>query len=159
MSRDRAYLLSLGSNVEPARWVPIALSLLKVRFAVDAVSPAYDVGAVGDASQPRYVNLAVRLRTDLPLRALRAACRHVEMCCARVRGADRLAPRTLDLDVVYRAADGAATHPDLLAEGYVLVPCADVWPDAVLAAEGTTLGTEALARFPRWGAGRRMEDA
>ncbi len=156
MSRRRTYLLSVGSNVEPDRWVPRALAILRARFDAVTASPAYDVGAVGDATQPRFVNLAVRLETDLPPRALRAACRHVEALCERDRGAPRLAPRTLDLDVVYGGE--APMHPDLLGEAYVLVPCADVWPDAPLEGHGT-LQQAADARFPGWGPPRRMEDA
>jgi len=159
LSRSRAYLLSLGSNIEPERWIPRALELLAARFAVDAVSPRYDVGAAGDAQgQARYVNLAVRLRTDLRGRALRVACRHIEALCGRVRVADRFAPRTLDVDVVYDGSAQAALASDLLSTPYVLVPCADLWPDAVVEAEGATLGELAAVRFPGWGTTRRMED-
>ncbi|MDA1194740.1 MAG: 2-amino-4-hydroxy-6-hydroxymethyldihydropteridine diphosphokinase [Planctomycetota bacterium] len=159
MTRPRRYLLSLGSNIEPERWVPRALELLGRRFDIEAVSSRYDVRAVGAVPQPAFVNLAVRLRTDLSLRPLRAACRHIEALCERVRSADRFAPRTLDLDVVFDGSAPAAVHDDLLAEPYVLVPCAQVWPDARLGANGATLELEAAARFPRWAEGRRREDA
>jgi 2-amino-4-hydroxy-6-hydroxymethyldihydropteridine diphosphokinase len=158
LSHPRAYLLSLGSNIESGRWVPRALELLRARFEVEAVSQAYDVAAVGFPDQPRYVNLAVRLRSDLPLQALRVVSRHIEGLCGRVRVADRCAARTLDLDVVYEGDTQAAVDAGLLTEAYVLVPCADVWPDALLAAGGRTLGEEAAARFPVWRQDHRAED-
>jgi 2-amino-4-hydroxy-6-hydroxymethyldihydropteridine diphosphokinase len=130
---------------------------MRARFEVMAVSPLYDVPAVGDASQPAFVNLAVRLRTDLPPAALRAACRHLEERCGRRRTADRFAPRTLDLDPVY--GTDLPAHRDLRAQSYVLVPCADVWPDAHPVGWPRTLGEEAQARFPDWRAAhRRVED-
>jgi 2-amino-4-hydroxy-6-hydroxymethyldihydropteridine diphosphokinase len=159
LSSRYAYLLSLGSNVEPRRWVPRAVALLRARFAAVRVSPSYDVGAVGEPSQPRFVNLAARIETDLPLRALRAACRHIEALCGRERSDDRFAPRTLDLDVVYDGRAGAAVHADLPEQAYVLVPCADVWPGATLQPGGPDLRSLADERFPGWGAARRMEDA
>lgn len=158
MIRGRAYLLSIGSNVAASRWVPRALAILRARFDVEAVSSSYDVGAAGPPGQPRFVNLAVRLRTDLPLRGLRAVCRHVEALCERVRGGDRFAPRTLDLDVVYDASRAEAVHEDLRAAAYVLVPCAEIWPEARLGADGPTLADEAARRFPGWAAPRRIEE-
>ena len=159
MRRARAYLLSLGSNVDPDRWVPHAVDLLAARFELVAVSPSYDVGAVGAPGAPRFVNLAAHIRTDLPPRALRAACRHVEALCERIRTDDRNAPRTLDLDVVYADGDPGSADPDLLHEAYVLVPCADIWPEAPIGGGDATLASEAAQRFPGWGETRRMEDA
>ena len=136
--RDREALLSLGSNVEPLRYVPRALCLLHRRHRVLAVSPWYRSPAVGGTGpQPDFVNLAVRIATDLPPRALREACRRTEEACDRRRVADRYAPRTIDIDVVLMGdlvLDlGAWRLPDpqLAAEAFVLVPAADVWPDAV----------------------------
>jgi 2-amino-4-hydroxy-6-hydroxymethyldihydropteridine diphosphokinase len=146
--RDREVLLSLGSNVEPARWVPRALALLEARFDVRAVSPRYSAEAVGDASHPPFVNLSVRLRTDLPPRALRAACRHVEERCGRRRCEDRFAPRTLDVDVVLQP--GQPPAEELRREAYVLVPSADAWPDARPEGWARTLVEEVAARFPDW---------
>ena len=136
MLRDREALLSLGSNVEPLRWVPRALELLQARHEVVAVSPWYRSAAVGGSGpRPDFVNLAVRVRTDLPPRALREACRRTEEACERRRTEDRYAPRTMDIDVVALddlVLDLDTWHlpdPQLLTQPFVLVPCAHVWPD------------------------------
>ena len=144
--RDREALLSIGSNVEPERFVPLALDLIRARYEVIAVSPHYRSPAVGTTeAQPDFVNLAVRIATDLPPRALREACRRTEEACGRRRTADRYAPRTMDVDVVlmgdlvldldtWRLPD-----PQLATHAFVLVPCADVWPQAVHPQLGVTL--------------------
>lgn len=171
MQRDREALLSLGSNVEPLRWVPRALELLQDRHDVVAVSPWYRSAAVGGSGpQPDFVNLAVRVRTDLPPRALREACRRTEEACERRRTEDRYAPRTLDVDVV--ALDDLVLDldtwrlpdPQLLTQPFVLVPCADVWPGWRHPLTGRTLAAlcealdpgrrDTLARMPASEAGR-----
>ena len=154
--RPYEYLLSVGSNIEPALWIPRGLAFLKRRFDVRAVSPSYDVPAEGLTEQPAFVNLAVRLSTDLPPRPLRMACRTIEALCLRVRTEDRNAPRTLDLDVAYGAEPWTVAEglpdPDLIRCGYVLVPCADIWPEALEPAAGLTLRALVEERFPDWAA-------
>lgn len=144
--RDRQALLSLGSNIEPDVHVPRALDWLEARFEVVAVSPNYRSPAVGGTGpQPDFVNLAVRLRTDCPPRALREVCRRLEDACYRLRSANRYAPRTLDVDVVLLddlVLDGGTWRlpdPQLETAAFVLVPAADVWPEAVHPVRGTTL--------------------
>jgi len=156
--RPHEYLLSIGSNVAPERWVPLALERLRERVDVRAVSPLYDVPAVGVAPQPPFVNLAVRIATDLPPRALREACRSLETSCGRVRTDDPFAPRTLDLDVVHAGEAWPGMdlpHPDLTGECYVLVPCEAVWPDARDPATGRTLRELVAERCPDWVAAHR----
>ena len=160
--RPHEYLLSLGSNIEPARWIPHALALLRARFGEIRVSPSYDVAAAGPQPQPRFVNLAVRIATDLPPNALREVCRSFEALCERVRTEDRYAPRTLDIDVVYSAspwsADDRLPDPELSEAAYVLVPGAVIWPEARDPRSGRTLRAAAGARFPDWDAAHRLPE-
>ncbi len=156
--RPHEYLLSVGSNVAPDRWVPLALERLRTRMEVEAVSPLYDVPAVGATDQPLFVNLAVRIATDLPPRALREACRTIETACGRRRTEDPYAPRTLDLDVVFAGKPWLGSglpHADLVRESYVLVPCAAVWPEARDPTTGRTLQDLAAERCPGWAATHR----
>ena len=130
-SARRVALLSIGSNVEPGRWVPRAVDLLRTRFRGAVASPAYASKAAGPSAGTReFVNLAVRIETDLPLRALKNACRHIEFLCGRVRGYDKYAPRTMDVDPVWLAfgEDVEWVDPDLARASYVFVPCADLMP-------------------------------
>lgn len=150
LRRPYQVLLSLGSNIEPDVHVPQALALLRARFeAVAASAPMTTPAAGASTPQPPFVNLALRVRTDLPYRALREACRRIEEACGRRRTPDRFAPRTMDIDVVYgdsaftRTARGALPDPELLTQAYVLQPCAEIWPDAVHPESGRTLASHA----------------
>lgn len=162
--RPHEALVAIGSNVEPERNVPRGLEMLGLRFALTATSTAYRTPPVGGSSpQPDFVNLVVRIRTDLAPRALREACRRIEERCGRRRTADRYAPRTLDLDVVLFddvARDYGSWRlpdPDLCERAFVLVPAAEVAPAWVhpeakrtLAALRDTLAAEAAASLKPW---------
>ncbi|MET0937426.1 MAG: 2-amino-4-hydroxy-6-hydroxymethyldihydropteridine diphosphokinase, partial [Luteibacter sp.] len=64
----RAYL-SLGSNIDAARWLRSAVSELRVRFGALDVSPVYRSAAVG-FDGPDFLNLAVAHQSDLGPEAL-----------------------------------------------------------------------------------------
>jgi len=138
IARPYEALLAIGSNVEADVHVPEALALLRGRFEVRAVSRAVRSAAVGvDTPQPPFVNLAVRIRTDLPYPALREVCRRIEEACGRTRTSDRFAPRTMDIDLVHgnaalaRSARGALPDPDLTRYAHLREPAAEIWPEAV----------------------------
>lgn len=146
VTRRYEVVLLLGSNIEPATHVPKALRLIEERFALVDVSATLESPAVGGAGEaPDFWNVAARVRTDLPYRALRLACRRIEEACGRRRTADRFAPRTMDIDVVFAdpalcaTSAGAVPDPELLAHAHLLVPTAGVWPDAVHPDTGRTL--------------------
>lgn len=164
-------LVSVGSNVAPGRWIPFALAWLGRRVEVVGVSRWYAAAAVGGGSgTPDFINGALRLRTDLAAPALRALLRHGEWLAGRVRGADRFAPRTLDLDLMHWeprvgaagpglvSGGGSLPPPDLLTEAYALVPCAEVWPTARVRGAAGTLAEEARRRFDGGGHGLRPCD-
>jgi 2-amino-4-hydroxy-6-hydroxymethyldihydropteridine diphosphokinase len=149
----RDALLALGSNIDPEAHVPRGLALLRARFDVRAVSCRYRSAAVGGppGAYPAFVNLAVRVRTALPPRALREACRRIEERCGRQRSDDRNAPRTLDVDVVWMAGvEGrfgplVLPDPELARRAHVLVPCAEVGPEIALPGAAGTLSQLAAA--------------
>lgn len=141
----RRAVVALGSNIEPARWVPWAIERLQARFHDVLVSPAYRAAAVGPPGQPPFVNAVVALATDLPLPALRAALRHLEALAGRTRSEDRFAPRTLDLDVIALAGPSGNEHLDRAETdvAHVVVPWADVEPERRLRDGGRTLAERA----------------
>ena len=84
---------------------------------------------------PAFLNAAIELRTRSGPRELkRAVLRRIEQHLGRVRGEDRNAPRTIDLDIaifddlVLEEADLTVPDPEILTRAHVAVPLADVAP-------------------------------
>lgn len=137
-------LLSLGSNLEPRRYLQAAVAVLRERFGDIRVSPAYLTPAVG-FDGPDFLNNAVLLDTDMPLLALNDWLHAVEDAHGRDRSGPRFSDRTLDIDVVY--------YGDLVVEGpkhlriprpelkhaFVLKPLADIAPEFVDPVQKLTL--------------------
>jgi 2-amino-4-hydroxy-6-hydroxymethyldihydropteridine diphosphokinase len=100
---------------------------------VIARSSTYETEPEGGAAQPRYLNVVVRLETELSARALLDACLRIEREHGRIRPADgSKAPRTLDIDIVLFGDEVIASpglrvpHPSLLSRPFVRIPLAEV---------------------------------
>ena len=147
----RVYL-SLGSNVEPVRYLRAALDALRERFGALDISPAYRSAAVGfDGAD--FVNLAVGLDTDLSPQALNDWLHALEDRNGRRRDVPRYADRTLDVDIVLY--DDLVTqgpgHLDIprkeLKHAFVLKPITDIAPQLRHPVNGRTMA-ELWTAFP-----------
>lgn len=148
-------VLALGSNIEPARHLVAAVRRLRERLHVTAVSQLYETVPVGAAGSPIFLNAAVLLETSLAPAALKLdVLRPLESEAGRVRGEDRNAPRTLDLDILLYGAlilrdpghGLTIPDPDLPRFAHLALPAADVAPDLCHPETGQTLAALA-ARF------------
>lgn len=147
----RAYL-SLGSNIDAARWLGAAVAELRERFGRLAVSPVYRSAAVG-FDGPDFLNLAIGLDTDLAPEALNDWLHALEDRHGRVRGGERYADRTLDVDIVLYddlvlSGEGHLELPrGELRHAFVLKPMADIAPTVRHPVDGRTMA-ELWAAFP-----------
>jgi len=163
----RAFI-TLGSNVEPERYLPEAVRRLADTpgLRLLAVSQVYESAAIdaqgrANPDQPPFLNAAILVETSLSiLRLQRDVLRPLEEALDRVRTADKFAPRTLDLDVVLYGSevlgltieyeDGSSElilpDPDVTQHAHVALPLADLDPDFVHPVTGETLG-EIADRF------------
>lgn len=145
-------IISLGSNIDKEKNLPLAIDSLRHHPAitVTSVSPVYETAALnrmGLASgQPSFHNAAVLIDTELTPRKLRTELRRIEAQLGRVRSTDKFAPRTIDLDI---AMVGNATvivdgqkipDADTLRHPHVVLPLADVAPDWNHPSAGIKLG-------------------
>jgi 2-amino-4-hydroxy-6-hydroxymethyldihydropteridine diphosphokinase len=147
----RVYL-SLGSNLEPLRYLPAAIAALRERFGTITVSPAYRSRSVGfDGAD--FVNLAVGLDTELSPEALNDWLHALEDSHGRRRDVPRYSDRTLDIDIVFYGAlvlDGPG-HLQIprkeLKHAFVLRPIADIAPTFRHPQSGRSMA-ELWAAFP-----------
>lgn len=136
--------VALGSNLrEPQRQLHAAFDALArlPRTALLARSSLYRSAPVGYADQPDFVNAVAALRTALAPRALLDALLDMERAQGRVREFAN-APRTLDLDIVLYGVRVihepglTVPHPRMHERAFVLVPLAEIAPDAPVPGRG-----------------------
>lgn len=144
--------VSIGSNQEREASVRGAVRALRKRFGPLVLSRVYETEAVGFEGQPFY-NLVAGFDTDETVGALNAAFRDIEDAHGRVRGPEKFAPRTLDIDLLtYGDAVGvidgcALPREEILRFAFVLGPLAEVAGDERHPAQGRTY-RELWERFP-----------
>ena len=156
----RRIFIALGSNIEPEKNLPEAIKRLAARVTLVRTSRVYRSAALDSAGQPDstrpdFLNAAVLIETDLPPYNLKfTALRAVEAELGRVRTADKIASRTIDLDLALYGSlvlddpDSGLVLPDpsILTQAHVVLPLADLDPEFVHPLTGETL-SEIAARL------------
>jgi 2-amino-4-hydroxy-6-hydroxymethyldihydropteridine diphosphokinase len=120
---------------------------------IQAVSSFYETEPVGYVDQPRFLNGALLVETELePLELMRGLL-EVERSMGRDRvGSVAKGPRVIDLDLllygdrVVSTAELTLPHPEMQARRFVLEPLAEIAPGMVHPVLGVTVG-EMLARL------------
>lgn len=122
----KAYL-NIGSNIEPEYHLCEAVRLLRERGQVGAVSNAWQSHAFG-SDGPDFLNACVLFLTSLETDELKAQIiRPIEATLGRVRGPDRFAPRTIDIDIIL--FDDEPFSGEFWSNAFVVVPLAELLPD------------------------------
>ena len=130
--------LGLGANEgEPRRQLQETITLLAATDEIEVVkaSSFYLNPPLGPPDQPWYVNAVLQVRTRLTPEELLRVLHRVEDDLGRVRR-ERWGPRRLDLDlllydgVILSGPDLCLPHPEMHKRGFVLVPLAEIAPQA-----------------------------
>lgn len=125
--------LGVGSNIERERYIGVGLDELQSMFGRLELSSVYDGAAVGFAGAP-FLNLAVRVDTDLSVGALAAQLRALEHLHGRPPVAIRNSARHLDIDIltydglVGVVDDVVLPRDEILTNAFVLCPLAELAP-------------------------------
>ncbi len=130
--------IGLGSNLDdPAGQLDEARRRLTRLdgVAITRVSSYYATAPVGVLDQPWFINAAAELKTTLSPEDLLAALLQVENDMGRVRN-QRWGPRLVDLDLLLYNNNVVNTprlqvpHPEMARRGFVLLPLAEIAPQA-----------------------------
>jgi 2-amino-4-hydroxy-6-hydroxymethyldihydropteridine diphosphokinase len=150
--------VALGSNLESGfgdREANLreAVRRIEALGEVRAVSSFYDTEPVGYLEQPRFLNGAMLLETELGPRELMRELLRVERAMGREReGAVPKGPRVIDLDLllygdwVIWSEELMLPHPAMAERRFVLEPLAEIAPEWVHPVLGVTV-REILARL------------
>jgi 2-amino-4-hydroxy-6-hydroxymethyldihydropteridine diphosphokinase len=157
--------IALGSNLE-SRFgdreanLREAVRRIGALGKVRAVSSFYDTEPVGYLAQPRFLNAALVLETELEPVALMRELLGVERAMGREReGSIAKGPRVIDLDlllcidrnggdVVMATEELTLPHPSMAERRFVLEPHAEIAPEWVHPDLGVTV-REMLERLDR----------
>jgi 2-amino-4-hydroxy-6-hydroxymethyldihydropteridine diphosphokinase len=132
--------IGIGSNLgDRERLIQQALSLLGVQDGVEvvAVSAIRETEPVAVVDQPRFLNAAAKLETELSAREVLDQLLAVEQKLGRVR-VERYGPRTIDLDLLVYGDEVVdepglrVPHPRLHERRFVLEPLNDLDPGLVV---------------------------
>jgi 2-amino-4-hydroxy-6-hydroxymethyldihydropteridine diphosphokinase len=140
----RAYL-GVGANLgNREETIERALELLGLQKGVEvvAVSALRETEPVGFTDQPRFLNGAAAVETDLEPRELLEALLAVEQDLGRTRDGPRFGPRTIDLDLLVfgdrELSEPGLTvpHPRLAERAFALEPLAELDPHLEIPGRG-----------------------
>ena len=116
-------------------------------------TPALDDDGVPiDPPSPDYLNAVLALETSLSAQDLLGFMQAIENAAGRQRPY-RLAPRTLDLDLLrfgsLRSDKPSLTlpHPRMMSRAFVLLPLAEIAPEQVAPAELTAVQGQLIERL------------
>lgn len=144
-SQRSTAFIALGSNLDnPAHYMDIGFRELAAlpQTRVVRKSSLYRSAPVGYLDQPDFVNAVAQIETGLKPRELLEALLAIEHRHGRVRDFPN-APRTLDLDIALYGDLAlhehglTIPHPRMHERAFVIVPLAEIAPDARIPGHGT----------------------
>ena len=153
--------IALGSNLGDSRQLlREAIDLLRA-MAVPGEefveAPVYRSAPLAcPAGSPDFLNTVVELAWDGTPPGLLEKTRRIEQQLGRTRGAERNAPRTIDLDLLYCGGlasddtDLTPPHPRIAERRFVLQPLADIRPGLLLPGMSVSV-RNLLGRLPDGG--------
>jgi len=147
----RVAAIGLGSNLAsefggPEANVREAVRRVRGLGEVRAVSSWYDTAPVGFTEQPRFLNGALLLETELAPVELMRALLGIERAMGRDRSAaPAKGPRVIDLDLllmgdlILSSSELTLPHPAMAERRFVLEPLAEIAPAMVDPVSGRTV--------------------
>ncbi len=127
MSDSHLAYLSLGSNIQPEVNLVKAIQLLQHYGKIEKISTAWESKSVG-AAGPNYLNVCMSIAASFDEAALKQkVLLPIEIELGRKRGANKFAPRTIDIDIVL--FDDRSCDDKYWEQAFVVIPLAEIYPE------------------------------
>lgn len=132
-SPDLAFI-SLGSNIDPQSYLPLAVQSLHSLGRILKTSKVYQNAALDRPEQPDFLNAAVLIQTDLQPLEIRHRLRAIEADLDRVRVDDKYAARTIDLDLcllgdnIFHSPELTLPDPEIEQRPHLAIPLSELDP-------------------------------
>lgn len=133
--------VSLGSNIEPEVNLQKAVDLLRERCTILTISSVYQTPPYGDANQPDFLDVVVKLTTDnTPEHFKINVLRKIESKLGRIRTPEnKYGPLTLDIDIMlwgdtafdYGEKPWHVPNKGILKFAADALPLAEIAPDVI----------------------------
>ncbi|AWC27054.1 2-amino-4-hydroxy-6-hydroxymethyldihydropteridine diphosphokinase [Bacillus cytotoxicus] len=129
--------IALGSNIgDRYTYLTQAVDLLdkNSNVQVEDVSSVYETDPVGYTDQNRFLNIVIKISTNLLPQELLTVTQKIENELGRKREI-RWGPRTIDLDILLYNQDNIETenlivpHPRMFERAFVIVPLLEINQD------------------------------
>ena len=148
----RVYI-SIGSNIEPARHVRLAVTALHEYYGRLDISRVYESEAVGFDGDNFY-NLVVGLDTEQDVNTVNRTLHEIEARYGRDRSGPRFSARSIDLDLllyddlIMKVDKLILPREEILQNAFVLWPLAEIAPEVIHPLEKCSMA-ELWARFDK----------
>lgn len=134
---NNAYLLTGGNLGNREENLAKASALItELCGTIISASSLYETAAWGNTDQPAFLNQALKLQTTLNAKQLIRKVLKAEKLMGRIRK-EKYGPRIIDIDIVlfnnetYNYSFLKLPHPEMQNRRFVLVPLAEIAPDAI----------------------------
>ena len=131
----RVYV-SIGSNIEPAQHVRLAVAALQGRYGELIISSVYESESVGFAGE-NFLNLVVGFDTAQSVDEVNKSLHHIEDEQGRDRSGPRFSSRRVDLDLLLyddlcmNAGKLVLPREEITENAFVLWPLAEIAPEVM----------------------------
>ncbi|MDM8565606.1 2-amino-4-hydroxy-6-hydroxymethyldihydropteridine diphosphokinase [Candidatus Halobeggiatoa sp. HSG11] len=128
----RVYV-SLGSNIEPERYIKSGLADMQQQFGKLILSSIYETKAIGFEGD-NFHNLVAGFDSNLKVQTVAYMLRDIETNNNRQRTEKRFSSRTLDLDillydtVIFKDDNLEIPRDEILKYAFILLPLAEIAP-------------------------------
>jgi 2-amino-4-hydroxy-6-hydroxymethyldihydropteridine diphosphokinase len=134
---DRNVILLLGSNILPEINIPRAIQLLKQTLTILSSSSIWKTHPEGGVGND-YHNIALEIQTAQPYDHLKnQQLRDIENQLGRIRGVDKYAPRTMDIDIILD--NEIIMDTKIWQYAFIAVPVSQLRPNLMMPSSAQTL--------------------